>query len=214
MNLRSTHPLTRKPAVLVTGTLLSALVLAGCGSSDTTTQPAQRGSTSGTISADAFNAQDVSYATDMLSHHRQAVDMAEMALDRPTTPQVKDLATRIKAEQSPEIATLTAFLTAFGKPVPAAGADDPAGHGMGGHMATGMMTADQMKGLGAATGGPFVKEFLMLMTEHHGGAVEMSRTELASGQYAPAKDLATAVVKAQTAEIAEIAEMKGLLAKP
>ena len=201
MKLLST--LTRRPAVLVTGTVLSALVLAGCGTTGDPSPNSQGRSPAATLTADAFNAQDVSFATDMLSHHRQAVEMADMALGRTTTPAVKDLATRIRSAQSPEIVKLTGFLTAFGAPVPAAGGD-MMGHTTGGHLATGMMTGSQMSGLDAAMGSGFAKQFLTLMGEHHRGAVQMSQTELARGKHGPARELATAVITAQNAEITEM----------
>jgi uncharacterized protein (DUF305 family) len=42
--------------------------------------------------------------------------------------------------------------------------------------------------------------FLMMMTEHHEGAIEMAETELADGQSAKAKKLAQQVIDSQTAD--------------
>jgi uncharacterized protein (DUF305 family) len=59
------------------------------------------------VPADAtFNTADVTFAQDMVPHHEQAVEMAELVPDRSTNPQVIDLAQRIQAAQGPEIDTL------------------------------------------------------------------------------------------------------------
>jgi len=47
-----------------------------------------------------------------------------------------------------------------------------------------------------------------MMVGHHQGAVSMARTQLDTGKYEPAKQLAQAIIAAQEKEIAE---MQGLL---
>lgn len=151
----------------------------------------------------AHNQFDVTFASSMVPHHQQAVEMAELALSRGVSTDVRELATQIKAAQGPEIATMTAWLTAWGS------APMPSDHDMGGMGMDGMMTAQQMAALDAAAGAAFDRMWLQLMVEHHEGAVVMARTELAQGQDAQAKALAGAVIAGQTKEIAT---MKGLLA--
>jgi hypothetical protein len=66
----------------------------------------------------AFNDADVTFAQGMIPHHQQAIEMADIALDPATgaSAQVRDLATRIKAGQDPEIQLMTGWLAAWGQP--------------------------------------------------------------------------------------------------
>lgn len=80
--------------------------------------------------ASDFNDADVTFATDMIPHHRQAVEMAKLAETRAKSPEVKNLAVQILNAQDPEIQTMSGWLTAWGKPVP----DDMSGMDMSGSM--------------------------------------------------------------------------------
>ena len=159
------------------------------------------------------NAQDVSFAQEMIPHHQQAVEMSDMALAQASSAKVKDLATRIKAAQGPEIEQMKGWLSSWGEPVAAKSDGGMAGMnhgggGMGDMTGMGMMTDTQMKELGAARGADFDRMFLTMMIGHHQGAVTMARTELDKGKHPPAKQLAQAIVDAQQKEISE---MQGLL---
>ena len=74
------------------------------------------------VSTVPFNATDVQFATDMIPHHRQAVDMAALADTHASSAEVKALAAKIRKAQEPEIATMSGWLTAWGEPVPTPGA--------------------------------------------------------------------------------------------
>jgi uncharacterized protein (DUF305 family) len=158
------------------------------------------------VSTGPFNATDVQFATDMIPHHRQAVDMATLADTHASSAEVKASAAKIRKEQEPEIATMSGWLTAWGEPVPSPGAMHHDPGDMGGM--PGMLTDTELRQLGAATGPAFDKLFLTLMIKHHEGAVETATT--AQSQGSAVKQLAGAIVTSQTAEIAE---MKALLDK-
>jgi len=157
-----------------------------------------------------FNATDVYFAQGMIPHHSQAVQMADMALDVSTNPDVIALAEKIKAAQGPEIDQMTTWLTDWDQTVPDTNAtmgdmgDMGDMDGAGGMMMSGMMSAEDMGRLGNATGADFDKMFLEMMIVHHEGAVEMAEQELAEGKYQPTKDLAQAVITGQQAEIEEM----------
>ena len=57
---------------------------------------------------------DESLLANCKPHHRQAVDMANLAADRAESDQVKQLATAIQQAQGPEIQQLQGFLAAWG----------------------------------------------------------------------------------------------------
>lgn len=171
----------KRTFILLNAALATAL-LAGCGS------------------ADEHNAADVTFATDMIPHHRQAIEMAELVDARSDDPEIEQLAAGIRDAQDPEIETMSGWLSDWDEPTPA----DMAG--MDGGM-SGMMTKEQMGQLEAATGPAFDDLFLAMMIEHHTGAIEMARTEQRDGQYADATDLAGQIEQGQTAELAT---MQGL----
>jgi len=192
-------------ALVVAGTL----TLAACGGGDDSMDDmAGRGSPSATQSSSAtttsdFNDADVTFATDMIAHHRQAVEMAKLADSRANGPEVKDLAVQIMNAQDPEIAMMTTWLTQWGQPVP----EDMGGMDMSGSM-PGMMSSDDMDQLKNASGVEFDQMFLTMMTEHHEGAIEMAKTEQVDGTNPDAISLAEQIEQAQTEEIAT---MRGLL---
>jgi uncharacterized protein (DUF305 family) len=191
--------------------ITAALGLAGCGNNSnpgsmpsmTHAAPTAAPSSS-PASAAQFNNADVTFATQMIPHHRQAVEMADMATTKATTPAVKQLATAIKAAQDPEIQQMSGWLTSWGKPVPTPGMHS--GHDMSGPM-PGMMTEQEMADLGKATGTMFDRMWVQMMIKHHQGAVTMAKAELEQGKNADAKALAQKIVDAQEAEITE---MQGL----
>src|SRR5688500_14913135 len=108
-----THP---HRAVRVAVAVVVAVVLSACRSGDDS-MPGMGPSPSkgATTSATAGNDSDVMFAQMMIPHHQQAVEMAELAATRASDPEVKELAAKIKAAQAPEIATMTGWLTAWGK---------------------------------------------------------------------------------------------------
>ncbi|MBM7773979.1 uncharacterized protein (DUF305 family) [Actinokineospora baliensis] len=132
------------------------------------------------------NAADTAFAQQMIPHHTQAVDMAELVTGRTTNPKIIDLAARIKKAQAPEIATLTEWLKAWGE------SEEHSMPGM--DHGSGMMTADEMTTLRTATGDDFDQRWLTMMIAHHQGAVEMARTELAQGANPEAKKLAQRII--------------------
>jgi uncharacterized protein (DUF305 family) len=154
-------------------------------------------STSDGGSATVHNQADITFASTMVPHHQQAIEMADMALTQASSAEVKNLATQIKAAQDPEIATMTGWLTGWGA------APMPSGdHDMGGMGMDGMMSAEEMTALENASGTAFDRMWLQLMVKHHEGAVAMARTQLSQGQSPDAKTLAQAVIDGQTKEIA------------
>jgi uncharacterized protein (DUF305 family) len=202
--------------VAATLTLATGLALAGCGNNDTTQPGSSTSSTSmpgmdhstmapttaATTTAPVHhNESDVMFATMMIPHHRQAVEMADMALKKAKSASVKQLATAIKAAQDPEIKQMSAFLTSWGKPVPSPGMNQS----MSG---SGMMTEQEMTDLGKASGAAFDRMWVQMMIKHHQGAVAMAKTEQTSGQSAQAIELAK---KIETGQNAEIATMQKLL---
>lgn len=184
---------------------VSALMIAACGKDDTASSVTE---SPGSVAPDAaFNEADVTFAQGMIPHHEQAIEMADIALD-PTVgagEAVRDLATRIKGGQDPEIALMTGWLTAWGQSVQMDMSD---GHDMS--AMDGMMSVAEMDALAAATGVDFDAMWLSMMIRHHEGAISMAQTVKAAGFSAEVLALADQIIAAQESEIAEMRALLGL----
>lgn len=189
MNLRTT--------VLPASALALALVLSGCSATtSTSTMPSDMpGMNHGSSSAAAqFNDPDIAFVTQMIPHHQQAVEMADILLGKTgVDTRVVDLAKQIKAAQGPEISTMTGWLKGWGLPSP-----EP----MAGMAMNGMMSQADMNSLTTASGAQSSKLFLTQMIQHHQGAITMAKEELSTGKSTDALALAKTISDAQTAEIA------------
>ena len=157
----------------------------------------------GAAASGPHNSADADFATNMIPHHQQAIDMADLALTKSANADVKRFATRIKAAQSPEINAMTGWLTAWKVPVPTTSMD----HDMPGMAMPGQMSDADMAALRRATGAAFDKMWLELMIKHHDGAIDMAKTELSEGQNASAKSLAQSIIAGQSAEIAQFRKL-------
>jgi uncharacterized protein (DUF305 family) len=153
-------------------------------------------------SDDDVNDVDVEFAQGMIPHHVQAIDMAQLVVDRTSTPEIIELAGQIEAAQDPEIQVMVGWLEEWGEDVPdTSGADDDGHGGHGDHGASGMMTDEQMAELESATGEMFDRMFLEMMIEHHEGAIVMAEIQLADGADEDVKEMAQEIIDVQRAEI-------------
>jgi uncharacterized protein (DUF305 family) len=194
----------RLAAVVVA--VAAALFLASCSSapSDGTTEHQKTDEPVITGEPAGFNADDVAFATNMIPHHQQAVDLSALAPERSTNPELLELATRIAAAQQPEIETLKVFLVQW-KENPDAGA----GHGGHGSAMAGMVDEATMTKLESLSGAEFDTLWLESMISHHQGAIEMAKAEIANGENVDAKRLAQTIIDTQQAEIGQMKQMLG-----
>lgn len=196
---------------------VAGLALAGCGAEAPSPGTAGPAPSAPAEAQAGHNDADIAFARGMIVHHRQAIEMAELAATRSGSPQVRDLAARIAAAQGPEVGALNGWLQEWGAQAPAGGGMDHGGmdHGgdmgggdMGGGMdhggGMGMMSPEQMQQLSRAEGAAFDEQFLEMMIEHHRGAIGMARTELAEGTDPEARELAQMVTTTQQGEIVEM----------
>jgi uncharacterized protein (DUF305 family) len=204
------HRSTMRRLALTVTALAATAALTACGG-DSDTDSASTDSASTESTTEEHNAADVSFAQGMIPHHRQAVEMAQLAAERASSPEVTDLATRIDQAQQPEIDTLTGWLESWGEQVPEdEDGEEMAGMDHDGHDMSGGMAGEQgMTELENASGEEFDAIFLELMIEHHEGAVSTAETERAEGAYAPATEMAEDIVTSQSAEIDEMNALLG-----
>ncbi|MGC4154547.1 MAG: DUF305 domain-containing protein [Propionicimonas sp.] len=192
-------PLGIRRAAVAGFALALSVALAAC------TTTAQQTPTDTTAApAAAHNAADTEFAQMMIIHHEGAIEMADLAVQRATTPEVTALGERITAAQGPEIDLMTGWLQEWGEPVN----PDMAGMDHGGMDMDGMDQAAAMEELAGLTGVDVDRRFLDLMTAHHEGAITMARAVIDAGQNPDVQQLAQQIVDAQTAEIAEMAKLR------
>lgn len=180
-------------------TALSAVViLAGCSAANDSN--VNNGSNSDTSQIQSFNDDDVMFAQMMIPHHEQAIEMADIALD-PTTEAgnpIKDLATRIKDSQDPEIEIMTDLLTQWGQPTTA---DADVDHSS---MMEGMLTIEELDSMSGLRGDEFDRTWIEAMIAHHEGAVSMAEDVLERGVSPQLRALAEDIISTQQQEVAEM----------
>lgn len=193
-------------------TVAAMLVLTACGQSNDSDgmEGMDHGSSASPSSPEAsgevFNAADEMFATMMIPHHQQAVDMADMLLSKgDIAPDVVALAEQIKGAQAPEIETMVGWLEEWGVPY-----DESADMGSMDH-GGGMMSDEDMAALESASGVDATRIFLEGMTVHHEGAIEMAQVELDNGFNPDALELAQLVIDGQTSELETMEGMLGSL---
>ena len=137
---------------------------------------------------------DGAFIAEMVPHHRLAVDMAQVALERGQQPEIKHLARAIVSTQTEEIRDLEAIhQRLFDEPL--AGAD----HGTLGLPEHQMGMSGDMAVLDTAK--PFDRTFIDMMVPHHQGAIRMARIELTQGEDGELMQIAEAIIAAQSREI-------------
>lgn len=175
-------------------------VLTACGGEDPVTPEAG--------SDLAYNQADVRFATEMIQHHAQALQMVDLTLGRSLEPEVQTLAEAILGAQGPEIEMMTTWLTEWGQPIPSTSRDHV--NADGGHDAAdmpdmpGMLNAEEMTALGTASDAEFEALWLSSMIRHHQGAITMADQQQAEGKFPDTVALAEAIATSQAAEIAEM----------
>jgi uncharacterized protein (DUF305 family) len=186
--------------------LTAALFLSSCSTSASdshadhpqTDQPVITGQPAG------YNADDVAFATNMIPHHEQAVDLSALVPDRSTNAALIALAQQISAAQQPEINVMKVFLVQWNE-----NPDTNTGHGGHGGGMQGMVDAATMTKLESLDGAEFDKLWLESMISHHQGAIEMAKAEISNGENVDAKSLAQSIVTTQEAEIGQMKQMLG-----
>ncbi|HEX2075691.1 MAG TPA: DUF305 domain-containing protein [Geodermatophilus sp.] len=165
----------------------------------------------------AADSVDAGFSRDMSRHHLQAVEMANLALQRTTDPEMWQLAFDISATQTNQAGRMQGWLSLWGLP-PTGGetmawmaADGDGGHtghgtGAGGPM-PGMATEAELAALRDLTGTAFDVEFLRLMIRHHQGGLDMAQYAAAHAEEPAVRTLAATIAETQTAETTTMARM-------
>jgi uncharacterized protein (DUF305 family) len=161
--------------------------------------PGMRMGAGGTMSMD-----DRAFIAAMIPHHRTAIEMARIQLQRGTDPAARAIARGVVAGQGREIARMRDWYREWwGTDPPKVGAGAPMG-GMGMAMDTAELR----------TGDEPDRTFLRMMIPHHAGAITMAEMVLAGDGRPAVADLARRIVAAQAAEIGRMQALRERIAPP
>ena len=144
-----------------------------------------------------LSSEDFMFAQMMIPHHQQAIDMSNIALQNSQNAEVRDLATKIRGEQAPEIKIMESWTKSH------------MGSHMGshsGHMMDGMLSNSEIRALKEARGVDFDRLFLQGMIQHHEGAIDMAQDVIDSKNHDVAA-LAQSIISTQRAEIEFMKEL-------
>lgn len=146
---------------------------------------------------------DVRFMQGMIAHHAQAIYMSRLASEHGANPRLQRFAIKIDQSQTTEIQQMQGWLRANGQMAP----DTSSYHTI---MMPGMLTPEQIAQLDKAAGPDFDSAFLVLMIQHHEGALKMVEDLFATpraGQDVDVSVFANDVVSVQTAEIGLMRQM-------
>lgn len=206
-----THTRIKNATIAVVASISLAGALAACGD-DASDSAADPSAVQTAENGDVFNDADVQFATDMIPHHAQAIEMVDLTTGRTLDPEVAQIADEIRGAQTPEVETMTTWLTDWDQEVPAAGSGGHSMSDMGGEDMSsmpGMMSAEEMTGLAEASDAEFQDQWLQMMIEHHTGAIEMAKAEQENGEFADAIALAESIESGQQAELEQMESLLG-----
>jgi len=190
-----------------TGVLLGAIVLLaaavvslsvnGSDNSTMNNSSGHMGHGSSSSSNSNYTGADIMFLQMMIPHHQQAIDISNLAMKASSDPELLELAKIIARDQAAEIKQMKAWLKD-------AGASEDMGHSMDGM--GGMLNADELAALSAATGKEFDTLWLKGMTEHHDGAIHMTQM-IEDAQNVDIKAFGAKVIKDQSEQIARMKKM-------
>ncbi|PWK89475.1 uncharacterized protein (DUF305 family) [Lentzea atacamensis] len=179
------------------------------------------GSTSS--AAPASGSVDVGFCQDMAVHHLQGIQMANIARDRSTDPDIRQLAFDIASTQLEQVGRMKGWLMMWNEHeqspdgVYMAWMNDAGIHGHGATTATpgqplmpGMATTEELTKLRGLSGRDLEVYFLQLMIRHHVGGAPMAEYAARQAGQPFVRTLADNMLKSQTSELDV---MKDYLAK-
>jgi uncharacterized protein (DUF305 family) len=147
---------------------------------------------------------DRAFLAMMIPHHRMAVEMAKIELDRGSDPAALAMARRVVSDQEREIRQMRDWYRRW------FGADPPSMPMSGAMASMGMtMDMDELR----STDEPD-RVFLRMMIPHHAGAILMSDMTLAGDPRAEVRDLARRIVATQAVEIGDMQRVRERIAPP
>ncbi|MET3808323.1 uncharacterized protein (DUF305 family) [Nakamurella sp. UYEF19] len=130
----------------------------------------------------------------MLTHHRESLALAAVAVRRSGNERVRTMARRVAAQQLPEFTEINSWLAAWTPTAVATG--------------TAAVTTDLWSQLKPLKSRDFDLRFLDLMIDAHQRAIGLSRREMMNGANPAVLTMAEAIIAAQGQQVADLQRMK------
>jgi uncharacterized protein (DUF305 family) len=150
---------------------------------------------------------EAGFARDMIVHHAQAVQMAEIIRDKTKSDSMRLLVSDISLTQQGQVGIMQGWLQAWDLPITGS---EPAMAWMG-HPTDGLMpgiaTPDEIDRLYTLPPERADVVFLRLMISHHEAAIPMAKAILERTDEPEVRQLATAIIGSQRAEIENMKAM-------
>jgi uncharacterized protein (DUF305 family) len=153
-----------------------------------------------TAAAAQTNDHDRMFADSMTRHHQDGIRMAQMAVDKTHSAELRSMAQRMIEDQRREIGQMQS-LRGDGPMTPMSEMMQ-----MPGMMPESEMQRDMAR-LESATGHAFDMAFTEIMPKHHDGAIEMAKHELQRGSNAGLKEIARQIADKQSRERQQLLAM-------
>jgi uncharacterized protein (DUF305 family) len=157
-----------------------------------------------------YTEAEIRFMQAMMAHHAQALEMTTLLASRSSREDMRLLGKRIELSQADEIELMRDWLNARRVPLEIHDVQHA-------HAATpmpGMLSADEMRRLAAATGSEFDRLFLEFMIKHHEGALMMVNDLFAAAGSGQQSDIFTFASEVDADQRMEIDRMSAMLEEP
>jgi uncharacterized protein (DUF305 family) len=157
------------------------------------------------VSTPGAGSVDVGFMQDMTSHHNQAVEMAAVAAEKATDPDIRSFAREILIDQRYEIGYMEALLEDWGQYPYSEDRTAMQWMGMASPVSQmpGIQSQAKMTQLQNLSGAAFDQEFLRMMTDHHRGGIHMAQYAAEHAKDPRVRSLAERMATTQQGEIGD-----------
>lgn len=196
-------------SVRLLAALAALCLLVACGGGGGDAQTGGRAAEAPVITGEpaGYNSADVTFASTMVPHHQQAIEMSNMALQRSTNPELIALANQTVATQQPEVNILNVFLVQWNENPDIRTDPGNVDEDTLEPSVPGMVDDATIAKLESLRGPEFDKLWLQSMIGQHQGAIAMAKSEIADGKNVDAIAIAETIVAGQEAQIGQMTRM-------
>jgi uncharacterized protein (DUF305 family) len=181
-----------RPALAVAAVLLATVAVTGCGGG--AEQPGTAAATS--LDPAAAAEQDAAFATAMVEHHHQTLQLVGLAAAYAENAAVLQYAGELQTLHDTQMQELSSMLEGWGKPVPDIGRHEDLDGSI-----PGVLDKTQFSELTSGSPAAFEKQFLAALLAHQEKALPLAQKEAALGGDPQARALAAQIVKNTTAQL-------------
>ena len=136
---------------------------------------------------------DARFLDHMVDHHREAVQMGNLALEKSSKSELRKISSKIVRDQNQEIVKMKNWRMEFFPSVP---------------LTKRSMPKMDMSELSSKRGRAFDIMFIDMMVEHHRSAVRMAREATQKSRYMRIRNFAHEIIKMQSKEIDQMLKIR------